>query len=215
VRARSSASGNGLGVYQLERPIIHDAIDGFWTAVCAMTTVGYGRKYPRTSLGQMVVIVATLFGMMYLTMPLTIIQWRFQVEMGRRDERRQKEAGAKAERDVHKKISGKMTISLILKAKKWARRARLRLRGHAAHHSDDVTKKKAVENYARALHALANAHDYVDVQAFKAVHEQVVEHVVAKCRAACVRQTWVAGAVEVMVCSILIFNLEFRYFFTG
>ena len=49
---------------------------------------------------------------------------------------------------------------------------------------DDVTKKKAVENYARALHALANAHDYVDVQAFKAVHEQVVEHVVAKIAAA-------------------------------
>lgn len=162
------------------RPIIHDAIDGFWTAVCAMTTVGYGRKYPRTSLGQFVVIVATLFGMMYLTMPLTIIQWRFQVEMGRRDERRRKNMKAKAERDAHKNFSGKMTFSLILKAKHWAHRARLRLRGHAAHHSDEVTKKEAVENYARALYALANAHDYADVRVFREAHASVVEHVIAK-----------------------------------
>ena len=100
--------------------------------------------------------------------------------MGRRGERRQKEAAAKADRDAQKNLSGKMTISLILKSKRWARRARLHLRGHASHHSDSHTEEDTVRKYTRALYALADAHDYAAVQAFKLMHARLMEQVIAK-----------------------------------
>ena len=81
---------------------------------------------------------------------------------------------------MQKNLSGKMTISLILKSKRWARRARLRLRGHASHHSDSRTKEDTVKMYTRALYALADAHDYAAVQAFKLMHSRVMEQVIAK-----------------------------------
>ena len=174
------AGENGPGgIYTLERPVIHDAIDGLWTAICAMTTVGYGRKYPRTAAGRFVTFTATLFGMIYLTMPLTIIQWRFQVEMARRNDRRQNEAENKAFRDTQRNFS-KLSFRHILKAKQWAKRARLRLRGHSAHHEDEITTKKAVTNYTLALHELVHNHDYADIQRFKQVHSEVVKQVLAR-----------------------------------
>ena len=39
----------------------------------SMTSVGYGQRFPKSSMGKGVAIVAAIFGAFYMAMPLTII----------------------------------------------------------------------------------------------------------------------------------------------
>jgi hypothetical protein len=135
-------------------------------------------RFPRTIAGQIVIVIAILFGMMYLTMPLTIIQWQFQ---------RQNLLWAKHQRKQQEKLSvlenaksNKLSIMIIIKVKRWAKRARGRLRGHHVKHDDESSAVKMIGSFVHAVYDLAEAHDYPDVMRFRKVHENLVANVIAK-----------------------------------
>lgn len=49
-----------------------------WWAVVTMTTVGYGDKYPKTSLGRMIGILCMLTGILLIALPTAIVGQKFQ-----------------------------------------------------------------------------------------------------------------------------------------
>ena len=58
----------------LDDPQINDMWDSLWAMIVTMTTVGYGSfGYPIQIEGQVVAVIAALFGTFYISMPLTIV----------------------------------------------------------------------------------------------------------------------------------------------
>lgn len=53
------------------------ALEGCWLAWVSLTSVGYGRLYPRKNIGRAIGVFAMLFGSFYLAMPLYIIGGSF------------------------------------------------------------------------------------------------------------------------------------------
>ena len=52
---------------------IQDMIDSMWVIIVTLTSVGYGGRFPQSSAGKGVAVVAALFGLFAQAMPLTII----------------------------------------------------------------------------------------------------------------------------------------------
>merc|ERR1711988_197397 len=57
--------------------MIPSAFEGVWLALVSLTSVGYGRLYPKTWPGRCISIFSMLFGSFYLAMPLYIIGGSF------------------------------------------------------------------------------------------------------------------------------------------
>lgn len=56
---------------------MHTALEGYWLAWVSLTSVGYGRIYPRKNVGRLIGVFGMLFGSFYLAMPLYIIGGSF------------------------------------------------------------------------------------------------------------------------------------------
>ena len=56
---------------------MNTALEGYWLAWVSLTSVGYGRIYPRKNIGRLVGVFGMLFGSFYLAMPLYIIGGSF------------------------------------------------------------------------------------------------------------------------------------------
>ena len=107
------------------------------------TTVGYGGKYPQTVPGQIVSVFAAIFGSFYLSMPLTIIgnsfysifdkEWTKVLK--RRNTRRNLNYVTSTKKKAY---SGKFSLGLIVKLKRWAKRAKVKLR-HAELNKAELT----------------------------------------------------------------------------
>ncbi len=165
---------------ELLEPKVQNMWDSIWTMFITTTTVGYGGKYPQTVAGQMVSVFAAIFGSFYLSMPLTIVgnsfysifdkEWSKVIK--RRNTRRNLNYVTSTKKKAY---SGKFSLGLIVKLKRWAKRATRKLR-HA-----ELTKneQKVVHDYFQYAHAFVdlcnNEHlDTLDeVKKFKLIHQDL------------------------------------------
>ena len=67
---------------------------------------------------------------------------------------------------------GKLKFMHIVKLKLWAKRAVTRAQGH--HHVLDPPGMQVLR-YSKAVHDLANKHNYSDVKKFKNIHKALIE----------------------------------------
>ena len=56
---------------------IPTSMHGVWLALVTLTSVGYGIIYPVTSSGRLMMTLTMIFGVIFLTMPLTIVSESF------------------------------------------------------------------------------------------------------------------------------------------
>ena len=79
--------GEGIGaIRSLQTPLILDGFEGIWTIIVTMTTVGYGGRFPKTTSGKFIVIVAAILGAFYLAMPLSILATQFNQNFQKRED---------------------------------------------------------------------------------------------------------------------------------
>jgi len=113
-------------------PYILNMGDAIWTICITMTTVGFGGKYPITFGGQIVAIMAAVFGAFYMSMPLTI--WGgafydiFTQEWAQLQKLRRSSSKLSSATSNSKKYVGKFSMRFVVKLKMWARRATRKLR---------------------------------------------------------------------------------------
>lgn len=74
---------DGAEVYQFVRDVagdkcdLQDILDGMWLTIVTVTSVGYGRFYPRNITGQLLSILVAIVGAFYMAMPLAIVGTTF------------------------------------------------------------------------------------------------------------------------------------------
>ena len=56
---------------------LQDIMDGMWLTIVTLTSVGYGRFYPRNIVGQLLSILVGILGAFYMAMPLAIVGTTF------------------------------------------------------------------------------------------------------------------------------------------
>ena len=123
-------------------PYIHNMGDAIWTICITMTTVGFGGKYPITFGGQIVAIMAAVFGAFYMSMPLTI--WGgafydiFTQEWSQVQKHRLSSSSLDYATSSSKPYVGKFSMRFVVKLKMWARRATRKLR------AGDLTSEEKV-----------------------------------------------------------------------
>ena len=116
--------------------------DAIWTICITMTTVGFGGKYPITFGGQIVAIMAAVFGAFYMSMPLTI--WGgafydiFTQEWSQVQKHRLSSSNLDYATSSSKPYVGKFSMRFVVKLKMWARRATRKLR------AGDLTSEEKV-----------------------------------------------------------------------
>ena len=54
-------------------PAFHSIPHAIWFMLVTMTTVGYGDVSPNTEMGRMITVLAMVFGVLFLSMPLAIV----------------------------------------------------------------------------------------------------------------------------------------------
>lgn len=70
--------GSAIFWMELEEPdTFPNIFVSIWWGIITMTTVGYGDFYPKSSGGYLVAIIAAVFGLMLLAMPITILASNF------------------------------------------------------------------------------------------------------------------------------------------
>lgn len=111
-------------------------------------------------------------------MPLTIIQWQFQRQNMLWEKHQQKQREKLLV--IEKAKSNKLSIMIIIKVKRWAKRARERLRGHHVAHDDESSAVRMIGSFVHAVYDLAEAHDYPDLMRFRQAHENLIKNVIAK-----------------------------------
>ena len=62
---------------QGEKCDLQDILDGMWLTIVTLTSVGYGRFYPRNISGQLLSIFVAILGAFYMAMPLAIVGTTF------------------------------------------------------------------------------------------------------------------------------------------
>ena len=84
---------SGILMYYIEQPEAFANIgDGFWWAIVAFTTVGYGDIYPITPLGRLLSSLISLIGIAMIAIPTGIISSAFMnMMLDKRKEREEKE----------------------------------------------------------------------------------------------------------------------------
>jgi hypothetical protein len=123
----------GDGPEMLHPSLMNSVFDAWWTMAVTMTTVGYGVKVPKRSMGKMVAIAAAMVGSFYISMPLTIIGSQFydiytQVqEEDEEDEDRLKLLFSRTSNAGHS--SGHFALNALSKVKALAAGHRLKRRG--------------------------------------------------------------------------------------
>jgi hypothetical protein len=93
--------------------------DSFWWCIVTFTTVGYGDKYPRTSVGRVVCVFTMFAGIFFLAMPLTIVGSAFADAWTKLEARKLKSEAEEAKR------SGKWSVDDA-----WVKKRRMDMRGY-------------------------------------------------------------------------------------
>ena len=146
------AAGGPGAEWGLHRPTIQDAVDGVWVIIVTMTTVGYGQKTPISPGGKLVVSCTAILGSLYLVMPLSIINLRFEANFYKHEylqRKRQKQALLK------QRGQSQLSIYVIVRLKLWAKRAKQRLTGHTTAH-DTVSVVREILSYIHSLYYVSH-----------------------------------------------------------
>ena len=72
---------SALVVYNIEPDIFNSFFDAIYWAVVSLTTVGYGDIYPVTTLGRIVTIISSVFGIAIIALPSGVITAGYLAEL--------------------------------------------------------------------------------------------------------------------------------------
>ena len=71
--------------------------DGFWWAIVAFTTVGYGDIYPITALGRLLSSIISLIGIAMIAIPTGIISSAFMSMLLEKKKKEEKKSSSESE----------------------------------------------------------------------------------------------------------------------
>lgn len=77
---------SALVVYNIEPDIFNSFFDAVYWAVVSLTTVGYGDIYPVTTLGRLVTMVSSIFGIAIIALPSGVITAGYLAELNNKTE---------------------------------------------------------------------------------------------------------------------------------
>jgi len=86
-----------------EKCDLQDILDGMWLTIVTVTSVGYGRFYPRNITGQLLSIFVAIIGAFYMAMPLAIVGTTFYSAYKLKEE-------ARARIGVRRKVRDKINM---------------------------------------------------------------------------------------------------------
>ncbi|MBR0375140.1 MAG: two pore domain potassium channel family protein, partial [Firmicutes bacterium] len=75
---------SALVVFNVEPDTFDSFFDAIYWAVVSLTTVGYGDIYPVSTLGRIVTMISSVFGMAIIALPAGIITAGFMQELEKR-----------------------------------------------------------------------------------------------------------------------------------
>ena len=82
---------SALVVFNVEPQTFDDFFDAVYWATVSLTTVGYGDIYPVTTIGRIVSMVSSLFGIAIVAMPAGVITAGYLEELQKRNKENEKE----------------------------------------------------------------------------------------------------------------------------
>ncbi|MFV0518213.1 MAG: ion transporter [Aminipila sp.] len=74
---------SALLLFQNEPQIFDDFFEALYWATTALTTIGYGDIYPMTTVGRLISMISSLFGLIIITLPAGIVTAGFVEEINR------------------------------------------------------------------------------------------------------------------------------------
>lgn len=77
---------SALIVYNIEPETFNTFFDAIYWAVVSLTTVGYGDIYPVTTLGRLVTMVSSIFGIAIIALPSGVITAGYLAELNNKTE---------------------------------------------------------------------------------------------------------------------------------
>ena len=72
--------------HEAQPEVFRNAVSGLWWAVATLTTVGYGDIYPVSTLGRIITMVSSIFGIAIVALPAGIITAGYMNEISKSDE---------------------------------------------------------------------------------------------------------------------------------
>ena len=78
---------SALIVYNIEPETFNTFFDAIYWAVVSLTTVGYGDIYPVTTLGRLVTMVSSIFGIAIIALPSGVITAGYLAELNNKTEK--------------------------------------------------------------------------------------------------------------------------------
>ena len=76
---------SALVIYNVEPESFETFFDAIYWATISLTTVGYGDIYPVTTIGRVVTMVSSLFGIAVIALPSGVITAGYLSEMNKSD----------------------------------------------------------------------------------------------------------------------------------
>ena len=81
---------SALIIFNIEGDSFETFFDAIYWATVSLTTVGYGDIYPVTSIGRIITMVSSIFGIAVVALPAGIITAGYMKELEERKERNKK-----------------------------------------------------------------------------------------------------------------------------
>lgn len=101
---------SALVIFNVEPDSFNTFFDAVYWATVSLTTVGYGDIYPVTTMGRIITMASSVFGIAIVALPAGIITAGYMTELRKIQEEQKDEAEAEvlteAERSLHAKVGG-------------------------------------------------------------------------------------------------------------
>jgi voltage-gated potassium channel len=84
---------SALAIYNVEPDSFETFFDAVYWATISLTTVGYGDIYPVTTVGRIVTMISSVFGIAIIALPSGVITAGYLEEMSKKDEEAPEQSG--------------------------------------------------------------------------------------------------------------------------